>query len=255
EDVGTVGGSDDDNSFVGAKPVHLHQKLVKGLLPLVVTAAQAGAPLTAYRVYFIDEDDARGMLFGLFKEVPDPGSSDADEHLNKIGAADAEERVPGFSRNRPGQQGFACARRAEQQHTLGNAGAQLDEFAGGAQILDDFFQLFLGLVDPRHIGKGNLLASFLMQPGPALAKVHDPGAAALGLLHKQKNNQHQNDNRRPAEQGQPEAAPIGVIHGYGNIQISQPLGDGSAIGNVGYKGRTVGQFALGGIAVDLDTGY
>src|SRR3546814_5521029 len=43
EDVGTVGGRDQDDSAARLEAVHLDEELVEGLLALVVTAAHAGA--------------------------------------------------------------------------------------------------------------------------------------------------------------------------------------------------------------------
>ena len=62
KNIRAVGGGDEDDALVGLKAVHFHQKLIEGLFPLVVTAAQAGAAVAADGVDFIDEDDA-GSIF------------------------------------------------------------------------------------------------------------------------------------------------------------------------------------------------
>ena len=72
EDIGPVGGGDQDDAFVGLEAVHLHQELVEGLLALVVTAAEAGAAVAAHGVDLVDEDDARGVLLALFEEIANP---------------------------------------------------------------------------------------------------------------------------------------------------------------------------------------
>jgi len=59
--VGSVGRGQKDDPFVGLEAIHLHQELIQRLLPLVVSAAQAGAPVPAYRIDLVDEDDARGV--------------------------------------------------------------------------------------------------------------------------------------------------------------------------------------------------
>src|SRR5208282_5625694 len=46
---------------------------------------------------------------------------------------------------------MARARRPHQQHALRDAPAQLLKFLRVAQEVDDFLQLFLGLIGPRHI--------------------------------------------------------------------------------------------------------
>ena len=57
EDVGAVGGGDKDDALRLLKAIHFNQKLVERLLALVVTAAQAGAALTAHGINLINEDD------------------------------------------------------------------------------------------------------------------------------------------------------------------------------------------------------
>src|SRR3546814_7024735 len=70
----------------------LDQKLVRRLFPLVVAAAQAGAPMAADGVDLVDEDDAGRVLLALLEHVADARRADADEHLDEIGARDGEER-------------------------------------------------------------------------------------------------------------------------------------------------------------------
>ena len=92
EDVRPVGGGDDDHVRVRVEAVHLDEDLVEGLLALVVAAAEAGAALAADRVDLVDEDDARRVALGLVEQVADAAGADADEHLDELGAGDAEER-------------------------------------------------------------------------------------------------------------------------------------------------------------------
>jgi hypothetical protein len=66
--------------------------LVEGLLALVMTAAQAGAAVTADGIDLIDEYDAGLILFGLVEEVANPAGADTHEHLDEVRAADGEER-------------------------------------------------------------------------------------------------------------------------------------------------------------------
>ena len=86
EDVGPVGGGDQDDTAPWVEAIHLDQQLVQRLLALVVTAAQSGAALTAHRVDLVHEDDARAVLLGLVEQVTHPRGTDADEHFDEIGA-------------------------------------------------------------------------------------------------------------------------------------------------------------------------
>src|SRR5206468_8435382 len=92
EDVGAVGRRDDDDAFVRLEAVHLDEELVEGLLALVVTAAEACAAVTTDSVDLVDEDDAGRVLLALLEQVAHAAGADADEHLDEVGAGDAEER-------------------------------------------------------------------------------------------------------------------------------------------------------------------
>ena len=124
EDVGPVGGRDQDDAGALAEAVHLDQQLVQRLLALVVAAAQAGAALAADGVDLVDEDDARAVLLGLLEQVAHAGRADADEHLDEVGAGDREERHAGLARDGAGQQRLAGSGRPVEQHALGDLGAQ-----------------------------------------------------------------------------------------------------------------------------------
>jgi hypothetical protein len=100
QDLRPIGGRQDDHALLGVEAVHLGEELVQGLLPLVVAAEHAAdAPRLPESVELIDEDDARGLLLRLGEKVPDPCRPDADEHLDEVGPAQAEERRPGRSRS------------------------------------------------------------------------------------------------------------------------------------------------------------
>ena len=64
--------------------VHLNEQLVQGLLTLVMATAHTGTTMTTNSVNLINEDDGRGGLLGLLKEVAHSGGTDADEHLDEI---------------------------------------------------------------------------------------------------------------------------------------------------------------------------
>ena len=157
EHVGAVGGGDKDDAVVGFEAVHLDKQLVQGLLTFVVSAAETGATMAAHGVDFVDEDDAGCVLLALLEEVADAACTDADEHLDKVGTGDGEERHVGLTGHGTGKQRLAGSRRSDEKHALGDAPAELLELLRLAQVLDDLLQLFLGFVDAGHILKGDLL--------------------------------------------------------------------------------------------------
>ena len=123
EHVGTVGGGDDDDAFVAFEAVHLDQQLVEGLFAFVMTAAEAGAAMTADRVDFVDEDDAGRVLLRLLEHVAHARGADADEHFDEVGTGNREERHLGFAGDGAREQRLAGARRAHHEHALRNLAA------------------------------------------------------------------------------------------------------------------------------------
>jgi hypothetical protein len=111
EDVGPVGGGDQDDVVRHLEAVHLDQQLVERLLALVVTAAQPSPALTSDGVDLVHEDDAGGVLLGLLEQVAHARGADADEHLDEIRAGDREERDAGLARDRAREQRLAGAGR------------------------------------------------------------------------------------------------------------------------------------------------
>src|SRR3546814_15697440 len=96
--------------------------------------------MTAHGVDFVDEDDARRILLRLFEHVAHAGRADADEHLNEIGARNAEERHIGLPRDGAGEQRLAGAGRADQQRALWNLAAEAVELGRVLEEIDDLGQ-------------------------------------------------------------------------------------------------------------------
>ena len=160
EDVGAVGGGDQDHAVVRLEAVHLDQELVESLLALVVTAAEPCAAMTSDRVDLVDEDDAGRVLLALFEEVADARSADADEHLDEVGAGDREEGHVRLAGDGTREKGLAGARRPHQQHALRDLAAELLELLRLLEELDDLLQLDLRLVDAGDVLEGDLLRRF-----------------------------------------------------------------------------------------------
>ena len=189
QNIRTVGGCQNNNALGMAKPIHLHQQLVQSLLLFIMAAAQARSALAAYGIDLIDEHNGRSQLLGLLKQVSDPAGAHTHIHLHKVGAGDGQELHVGLSGNRPGQQGLAGARRANQQNAMGNPGANLGKFPRIAEKIHNFRQLFLFFIRTGHIGKGDLLSVRHTQHRPGLSEI-GKGVAAVHLPHQQR-PQHQ----------------------------------------------------------------
>ena len=85
---------------------------------------------------------------------------DADEHLDEVGAAHPEEGHFGLARHRARQEGLARARRADEQHALGDLAADLGVFPRALEEVHDLDELFLGLVHAGHVAEAGLYVAF-----------------------------------------------------------------------------------------------
>jgi hypothetical protein len=198
--VRTVGRGDQDDAFIGLEPIHLDQQLVQRLLALVIAAAEPGAAMTADRIDFVDEDDARRILLRLLEHIAHAARADADEHLDEVGARNGEERHVGFARDRARDQRFTGARRADQQHAARNASAKPLELAGITQELDDLLQILLGLVDAGDILERHAAMRLGQHFRTRFAEAHRLARAALHLPRQKHPDADERDERQPRNQ-------------------------------------------------------
>ena len=205
EDVGPVGGGDEDDVVLHLEAVHLDEELVQGLLALVVAAAHAGAAVAADGVDLVHEDDAGGVLLGLLEEVADAAGADPDEHLDEVGAGDREERHAGLTGDRPREQRLAGAGRPVEQHALRDAGAERLEALGVLEELLDLVQLLNGLVDPGDVAEGDLGGVDRHPLRPRLAEAHHARAAALHLVHEEDPEPEEEEERQDVGEDREEA--------------------------------------------------
>ena len=124
------------------------------------------------------------LRFGLLKHVADAGGADADEHFDEVGAGEAEERHARFAGDRLGQQRLAGARRADEQHALGNPPAQLLILVGRLKEIDDFANFFDRLVDARDVVERDAQIFLGIQPAAAAAKRHRRARADQPAEHE-----------------------------------------------------------------------
>ena len=213
EHVGAVGRRDDDDAFIGLEAVHFDEQLIERLFALVIAIAQARTAVAADRVDFVDEDDARRVTLGLFEHVTDAAGTDADEHLDEVGARNGEEGHAGFTRNRAGEQGLAGAGRPDEQRALGNLAAEFREFGRVLQELDDLLQLFARLVDAGDVVEGYPPLLFGEHFRARLAKAHRARSVAFLHLakHEESNAQDEDERQRLDEQKNPDIACLGGL--------------------------------------------
>src|SRR5262245_46373602 len=97
EYLGPIRRRHDDDALAAIESVHLGQQLIERLLALLMAADRALDARLAERIEFVDEHDARRLGFRLLEKIANASRTDADEHLDELGAAQAEERHVRFA--------------------------------------------------------------------------------------------------------------------------------------------------------------
>ncbi len=192
KDIHPVGCSHHDDALVHAKSIHLHQKLVQCLLPLVMSAAHTGAAASGNRIDLVDKHDTRRILLRLFKQVADTGRAHAYKHLHKIGTGDREKRHARLSRHRFGQQGLSGSRRSHKDDSFGDPRAKAGIFLRIAEEINHLLQVFLLFLKTRHILKCHI--AVVRDPRTALAKIHHLRIAAAACARPHIHHKNNQDN-------------------------------------------------------------
>src|SRR5690606_21078075 len=128
------------------------------------------AAMTTDSVDFVDENDARRILLGLFEHVADTACANADEHFNEVRTGNGEERNIGFARNRTRKQRLTGTGRANKQNAARNLAAKTLELLRIAQEFNDFLKILLGFVHTSNILEGNATMRFRQKLGLRLTE-------------------------------------------------------------------------------------
>ena len=205
EDIRAVCCRHDDNALVVAEAVHLDKQLVEGLLALVVSAAEAGAALTADSVDLVDEYDGRSDLLCLVEQIAHARCADADIQLDKVRAGNGQKLHARLACDGLCQQGLTCSRRAYEQNAFGYPRAHFRERFRVLEELHELLELGLFLIGARYVVKG--LAVFLLaaEARPGFAELHRAAcaSAALGTLHHDDPEHHEADEQDIRDKLQP----------------------------------------------------
>ncbi len=220
EDVGTVGGRDQDDVGLRVEAVHLDEQLVERLLALVVAAAHAGTAVATDGVDLVDEDDRRAVLLGLLEQVAHAARADADEHLDEVGARDRVEGHARLTGDGAREQRLAGSGRAVQQHALGDARADRLELRRVLQELLDLVELFDGLFGARNVSEGDLRRLLGDELGLRLAELHDAVAAALHARPEEPEQQtDQQERQDEAERAEEDVGLRNLVGVLGAAQV------------------------------------
>ena len=178
-----------------------------------MSAAQTAAALASHGVDLVYENNGRRLLFRLLKQVAHTAGAHAHIHFHKVRAGDGQKRHVRLAGHGLGQQGLAGARRANQQHALGDVGAQLQILVRIPQELHDLLQLLLFLVGAGHLVKGHPILAPSGHLHPRLAEfghlVLRSRIAAAGHAPHKIDNEYKADD--PQHIGQQRAHPVGGV--------------------------------------------
>ena len=201
QNVGAVRSGDQHHRVVALEAVHLHQQLVQRLFALVVAAAEARAALAADSVDLVDEDNGRAGILRLLEQVAHARRAHADEHLDEVGAGNAEERHARLAGDGAREQGFTSARRAHQEAAARDLRAHGLVLRRVRQEVLDLLHLLDGLVDAGHVGElhvGALLDGLLRL---GLAEAHLRVVRLLHLVEEEEQDEADDDEgQQRAEQ-------------------------------------------------------
>mmetsp|Transcript_16082 Transcript_16082/g.34211 ORF Transcript_16082/g.34211 Transcript_16082/m.34211 type:complete len:428 (-) Transcript_16082:1469-2752(-) len=183
KDVGPVGARQNHDARRRVEAVQLDEELVERVLALVVAAVEAAAAARAPdRVDLIDKNETRCVGARLREEVPDARGADAHKHLDEVGAGHGVEGRLGLSRRRLCQQRLAAARRADQQGSLGDLGAELRVALWVLQNIHKLHDLDLGFLQSGDVLEARVHLGRL--DGLGLANVEDAAAGAAHAAHR-----------------------------------------------------------------------
>ena len=140
------------------------------------------------------------MLLRLIEQVANAARAHADKHLHKIRTGDGHERHARLARDGLGQQRFARAGRADEQHALGNPRADRRKPARVLEELDQLLHLFLLFHRAGNVRKGDAVAVRLEHARRAVAEGHHFAAATALLAHHHQPERHQTDGHNDIRQ-------------------------------------------------------
>mmetsp|Transcript_9901 Transcript_9901/g.16223 ORF Transcript_9901/g.16223 Transcript_9901/m.16223 type:complete len:246 (+) Transcript_9901:1016-1753(+) len=85
QDINTIGTCKNDNTFFCRKPIHFNQKLIQGILTLIVSTTESTfSTCSCDSINLVNEHNTRRILSSLSKQISNSGRTHTDKHLDKI---------------------------------------------------------------------------------------------------------------------------------------------------------------------------
>mmetsp|Transcript_37639 Transcript_37639/g.73533 ORF Transcript_37639/g.73533 Transcript_37639/m.73533 type:complete len:356 (+) Transcript_37639:174-1241(+) len=152
DDVGPVGGADDEDVLLLAHPVHLRKHLVHHTVPSTAGIASRAAASTRDRVELVEKEHAGCRLPRLVEDLPDVALRLTKPHGEQLGTLDRDEVGLALVGNRLCEQRLAAPGGTVEEHTTTGAHAKLGKLLRVHDgVLHRLLQLPLGRVQPANV--------------------------------------------------------------------------------------------------------
>src|SRR5260221_11443074 len=122
-DEDPVSGRHYDHRRARIEPIEFYEQLVERLVAFVVACDAHGA-FASHGIDFIQEDDARGRLSSLVKEIAHATGANSHKHFYEFRSAHAKERHARFTCNGFSQECLTGSRWSNEKGATWNARSQ-----------------------------------------------------------------------------------------------------------------------------------
>ncbi len=157
QNVRTVCCSDNDDTLLSIKSVHLNKKRIQSLLPFIMTTSHAMSTVTPNSVNFVYKNKTRRIFLPLLKHIADPTSSNPYEHLHEVRTTNREKRDVRLARNSARQKSFTSPWRPYHENSLRNCSTKSLELSGVAKKIDNLKKFLFCLLNSSNVLESHLM--------------------------------------------------------------------------------------------------
>src|SRR6056300_1748280 len=156
KDIDTVCGGDDYDTSLIVEPIHFGEKLVNGLLALVIRGHVSTTTLLTDSINLINEDDTRLIFSCLLEKFPYPLGPNTYEHLNKVGGRTLDEGDIGLTSDGSSEEGLTRTWSTSEEGTTRNLSTTSIVAFRFFEEIHNLFELLFGRVDTLNISESGL---------------------------------------------------------------------------------------------------
>mmetsp|Transcript_20519 Transcript_20519/g.36817 ORF Transcript_20519/g.36817 Transcript_20519/m.36817 type:complete len:441 (+) Transcript_20519:3071-4393(+) len=152
DDVGTVGGADDEDGLLGVHTVHLGQQLVEDTVRRATGVAGRTSTLHGDGIELVEKEDARSGAAGLVENLAHIRLALTEPHREQLRTLHTDEVRLALVCNGLCQKRFTATRRAIKQNAFARRHSKLFEFLRVLhRVLDEFLELAFDALQAPNI--------------------------------------------------------------------------------------------------------